>query len=167
MKEVRIDLDGFFLRTLNVSEDLANYLYWMSNPKNNEFIVSSRADYTLTELKQFIKECNSSNEVLLLGIFDVTNNKHVGNIKYDILNLKSQSATMGILLGERNYRGIGLAKQVIYASSSWLHRNLGIKEIYLGVDRENEIAIKLYSSLGFKRIENEPHGSYSMKLNIK
>ena len=82
MRGVKIKSSRYYLRSLSVLDDLDNYLFWMSNPSNNTFIINSRINYTFNKLIEFIESCNKSDEVLLLGISSKTSNVHIGNIKY-------------------------------------------------------------------------------------
>jgi GNAT superfamily N-acetyltransferase len=166
MSEIIIDIDNFYLKKINANDNLDNYLYWMRNPQNNEYIISSHQGYSLMELKEFIVNCNSNSSILLLGIFDKSLDIHVGNIKFDNIDLKINSATMGILIGERKYRGIGLAEKVIRSSINWLYTNLGIERISLGVDKNNSAAIKLYSKIGFIPENNQLQNGIKMRWNL-
>ena len=56
---------------------------------------------------------------------------------------------MGILIGKKNWRGRGVAAEVIKASSMWLHNKYGIKQIILGINTGNIWAIKAYEKVGF------------------
>ncbi len=38
---------------------------------------------------------------------------------------------MGILIGEKNWRGRGVAAEVIIKSSTWLHEKYGVRQLYL------------------------------------
>jgi RimJ/RimL family protein N-acetyltransferase len=166
MSEINIDIGNFYLKKLKANDNLDNYLYWMRNPQNNEYIISSHQGYSLLELKKFIKNCNSNSSILLLGIFDKSMDIHVGNIKFDNIDLQINSATMGILIGERKYRGIGLAEKVIKSSINWLYTNLDIKQISLGVDKNNSAAIKLYSKIGFIPENNQLQNGIKMRWDL-
>lgn len=167
MQGIEIESSEYYLRSLSALDNLNNYLFWMSNPSNNKFIISSKMNYTFSELLEFIENCNESNEVLLLGIFSKSSNIHIGNIKYDNINILTKKATMGILIGDIKYRGKGVAKEVIEVTVSWLNENFGIENFLLGVDRNNDSALKLYTKLGFKEIDKiEPNG-IKMLLDIK
>jgi RimJ/RimL family protein N-acetyltransferase len=167
MQGIEIESSEYYLRSLSALDNLNNYLFWMSNPSNNKFIISSKMNYTFSELLEFIENCNESNEVLLLGIFSKSSNIHIGNIKYDNINILSKKATMGILIGDIKYRGKGVAKEVIEVTVSWLNENFGIENFLLGVDQNNDSALKLYTKLGFKEIGKiEPNG-IKMLLDIK
>jgi RimJ/RimL family protein N-acetyltransferase len=146
MRGVKIESSHYYLSTLSALDDLDNYLFWMSNPSNNTFIISSRINYTFNKLIEFIESCNKSDEVLLLGIFSKTSNVHIGNIKYGDIDILSKKAAMGMLIGDIKYRGKGVAKEVIEVTVSCLNKNFGIKNFLLGVDQNNYIAFNLYES---------------------
>ena len=156
-----------YLRKLSVNDDLTSYLYWMQTPSNNPFILSAALSYDINQLKNFINTCNNLSDVNLFGIFTNKDNEHIGNIKFDEINLQKKSATFGILIGDKNFRGKGFAKEVIIASVLWLKDNYDIEKIKLGVDHENISALNLYLKLGFKIIENTKTGGHIMEAKVR
>ena len=156
-----------YLRKLSVNDDLTSYLYWMQTPSNNPFILSAALSYDLNQLKNFINTCNNRSDVNLFGIFTSEDSVHIGNIKFDQINLLNKSATIGILIGNENFRGKGFAKESIIASVLWIKNNYDIETIKLGVDHENLRALNLYLKLGFKIIENTKMGGYIMEAKIR
>jgi ribosomal-protein-alanine N-acetyltransferase len=169
MKNIEINLGGLILRTLDSSDNLNNYLYWMSHPENNEYILSAKKSYSLTDLQDFIESCNLSPNIILLGIFDKENHAHIGNIKYENIDLAKKCAEMGILIGEKNYRGRGIAGNVIQESAKWLNVNLGLQKIFLGVDQNHLAAVRMYSKIGFIPENNQLQNGIKMRwdLNVK
>lgn len=161
-----ISSERCYLRRLGVHDDLTNYLYWMQTPSNNPFILSASLSYDLIQLKNFIYTCNNRADIILLGIFTNNDNVHIGNIKFDEINLLNKSATLGILIGEKKYRGKGVAREVIMASVSWLQNSYDIKTIRLGVNPDNLSALNLYLKLGFMIIEETKMGGYVMEAKI-
>lgn len=164
---ITIDSKRCYLRQLSTNDDLTHYLYWMQTPTNNPYILSATSSYNLIQLKEFIESCNSRKDVFLLGIFMNQSNLHIGNIKFDQVNLITKSATLGILIGNRNYRGKGIAREVILASILWLASNYDIKTIKLGVDPSNLNALNLYLKIGFRIIEKSKNGGYIMQATTK
>lgn len=156
-----------YLRKLSVDDDLTSYLYWMQTPSNNPFILSAALSYDLNQLKNFINTCNNQSDVNLFGIFTNKDGVHIGNIKFDEINLLNKSATFGILIGDKNFRGKGFAKEAIIASVLWLKDNYNVETIKLGVDHENISALNLYLKLGFKIIEQTKTGSHIMEAKVK
>jgi len=71
----------------------------------------------------------------------------------------------GIVLDE-SVRGIGLGKRLSMKALS-LAKRLGVGEVYLRVDVDNERAIKLYGSLGFKVCGHSYGFRYTSKEYIR
>ena len=80
-----------YLRRLDLKDDLSKYLYWMQTPANNPFILSAKLDFELSQLREFITNCNTRQDVMLLGIFTNIDDVHIGNIKFSnsLTNLKN------------------------------------------------------------------------------
>ena len=167
MENIQIFSEKYYLSSLVKTDDLSNYLSWMTKPLENEFILSAKANYSINELYAFIDLCNKDENTILLGIYDKENNNHIGNIKYDNINKLDNSAYLGILIGQQEYRKIGVASQIIPVSMRWLHENLGIESIFLGVDNRNIRALNLYQKLGFKNFVNKSENGLIMHLSIK
>ena len=60
-----------------------------------------------------------------------------------------------MLIGDRDFRGRGVAGEIIAATAAWL-RQEGLREIVLGVARDNPAAIRAYEKAGFE-IGDTPH----------
>ena len=142
----------FSLRTLDVTDNLEIYLSWMKDVISNQYILSARLDYSMEELIDYINNVNSLSNTVLLGIFEKKSNRHIGNIKYSSINSPVGSAEMGIMIGQKELRGQGVATEVIRACNLWLKTEHLIERIYLGVNTENKPALSLYRKLGFKQI---------------
>ncbi|GAA79455.1 GNAT family N-acetyltransferase [Pseudoalteromonas sp. B131b] len=141
-----IKSERFTLRLLTEQCASRRYLSWFKDSKTKEFI--SYTSSSLSELKDYIATKNADSTCLLLGIF--AGDEHIGNIKYEPIDLVNKTATMGILLGEIQWRGKGVAAEVISASAEFLVKSQGIESILLGVDKGNFPALTAYKKLGFE-----------------
>lgn len=135
-----IDLQG---------DDLTAYLGWLRDVRNNSFISSAREDFQMSELQSYISQKNDSPQSLLLGIFHGENEKMIGTVKLEPIDLAAQTAWLGIMIGEPSARGIGVGFRTLDLLTNYACENLGLKKIYLGVDPSNEPAIALYKKVGF------------------
>lgn len=113
MDKIEIVTSRFILKTLSEDDDLNNYLKWMRDSESNKYILDVRPSYELSELKDYIFRNNESGNAFLLGIFDKANFKHIGNIKFHNINQNEHSCFFGVLIGESDYRRIGVASEVI------------------------------------------------------
>lgn len=142
----------FTLRPLEVDDVTERYSSWLSDQETSKYI-TARLD--ILELRKYVLERLNREDVLFLGIFDKHSGLHIGNIKYEPINSKLGYAIMGILIGDPDWRGKGVAIEVLHVTANWLHYNRNIKEIILGVNRYNFAAIQAYLKVGFVRQPSE------------
>lgn len=142
----------FYLRKLNKNDANTNYVNWFKDKSVKQFIQGSTQNINISFLKKYIATQNKNKKTLFFGIF--SKKKHVGNIKFNKINKKQNKVFMGILIGNKNFRGIGLAKEVIDFFSEYFYSNYNITNILLGVDKKNKNAIKAYKKSGFQIIKS-------------
>jgi len=143
---VEISTHRFTLKSLNLADVTQRYADWLNGSLANRFISSK---LPLKELHRYVLERINRDDVLFLGIFNKADGKHIGNIKYEPVNIEKSYAIMGILIGDASWRGKGVAGEVILASASWLYKNKNINHIALGVSKSNTAAIRAYQKVGF------------------
>jgi len=161
-----INTKRFQLKTLTTKDVTENYLSWFSGSKEVvEYIAYAKTNVDINKLRQYVKEREDREDVLFLGIF-TNSGQHIGNIKYEPINLKDKSATMGILIGNKEWRGKGVATEVIKYSGKYLKENYKIKYIDLGVNNGNIAAVSAYKKMKFKVIKKTDL-SFMMRLNIE
>ena len=136
----------FILRPLRVDHVSDRYAGWLSDQVTSQYITSK---LNLDDLRQYVIERSSGDDVLFLGIFEKETGLHIGNIKFEPVDSKLGYAIMGILIGEHDWRGRGVAMETILASADWLRKHRNIREIVLGVSRANNAAIRAYRKVGF------------------
>ena len=145
---IEITTQRFLLKQL-ITDDISDrYLSWL-NIQENPYIEYGKNHSTIEELKVYVSEREKERNVLFLGIF--TKEKiHIGNIKYEPIDFKRKTATMGILIGDKDWRGKGVAIEVIKASAHYLNSMYGVTTIFLGVNPNHQLAVSVYKKIGFK-----------------
>jgi len=98
------------------------------------------------------------NKVIFLGIFVKKNKKtflHIGNIKFENINYKKNCATLGILIGKKEFRNLGIGQEIITKACNWIYNKKNIYLVNLSLSKKNFIAHKVYKKCGFiiKKIE--------------
>lgn len=139
----------FMLRPLDVDDVSDRYAGWLREPAAQQYISAATSQPDITVLRQYVAERSGQEDVMFLGIFEKISGLHIGNIKYEPVNSELGYATVGILIGERDWRGRGVAAEVLLASAEWLHQHRDIRQIVLGVSRTNTAAIHAYKKVGF------------------
>ena len=153
---VSIATARFILRELTVDDVSTRYLSWFSDADVMKHIVAAWNPMELQDLQDYVLQRVGREDVLFLGIFDAATGMHVGNIKYEPVDTLEGYAIMGILIGEPEYRGQGVAAEALMASARWLQAHRGIRQIVLGVQVQNTAAIRAYERVGFV-VESTPH----------
>ena len=151
-----ITTEKFYLRDLSVNDANENYLRWLSDTTAKKFIEAARLTQDLDQLKNYLQDKTSKNNVRFFGIFEKISNTHIGNIKYEPINTLEEYAVMGVLIGDENWRGKGVFGEIFSASASFLGKKYNLKKIYLGVNKNNIAAVKSYEKSGFIVTENHP-----------
>ena len=147
-----LDTERFFLRPLEIKDANERYLSWLNDSITNKFLVNAQQKEILA-LSNYVKEKSQSKNILFLGIFEKHTGLHIGNIKYEPIDSLNNYAIMGIMIGDKSWRGKGVAGEVIYATAHWLFFNRGVNLILLGVALDNFAAIRAYEKIGFEKAE--------------
>lgn len=146
----------FVIRTLEPGDVTPAYAHWFRESSVKEYI-SWRADDKAdveNALKDFVHQKFEAADALLLGIW-VKSGGHIGNVKFEPISIPQQSAWVGILLGEAEWRGRGVFGEVFTAASTWLRSTFHIREYNLGVSRRNVRAVRAYEKVGFRLAANQ------------
>jgi RimJ/RimL family protein N-acetyltransferase len=137
-----------YLRYIKLSDVNDKYLSWLNDDKVMRGIVSS--GYDLNNLKSYVKDKIANKNTHFFAIITKSNNLHIGNIKLDFYDSKSNLSEMGVLIGDKDYWGKGIAKEACSLVLNYGFKKLNLRKIFLAVFENNIHAIKLYKSLGFK-----------------
>ena len=149
IEPIEIVTERFLLRTLSENDATERYLGWLDDKDARKFIVTSATIGKLADLREYIRERIGREEIVFLGIFNKCTGLHIGNIKYEPVDSAAGYAIMGVLIGDPDYRGKGVVVDVLVASGNWLRQHRRIRQILLGVDKENKAAIRAYEKVGF------------------
>ena len=139
----------FSLQVIKITDVNENYLNWFNDYQIRKYIESSSKKQSILTLKNYVKSKRKKSNVIFLSIFVKKNKKHIGNIKFEPVDTKKKITTMGIMIGDKNWRGKGVAKEVLLGCSEKLYFNYGILKILLGVEKKNIIALNAYKKIGF------------------
>jgi ribosomal-protein-alanine N-acetyltransferase len=155
---VEILTERFRLRSLQESDASERYLSWMQDPAARRYIVAAATTRELADLRDYVRERVGRDDVLFLGIFEKDSELHIGNLKFEPIDVRTGEAVMGILIGDPAWRGKGVTTEVLGESGRWLKQHRGIRRIMLGVEQDNTAAIRAYERVGFVVSGSKPGG---------
>lgn len=148
IKNLKIKGDTVYLKHLNDRNATKDYCDWLNDKEVNKYLETRKA--SIKDLENYIQEKNASKDSLFLGIFDKKNSKHIGNIKLEPIDIATGKATLGLLIGNKDYWGKGIGTEATKLLIQYAFDNLKINEINLGVISENKAAIRVYEKAGLK-----------------
>ena len=147
MKAIILESERLILKPLGLKFLSQEYVNWMNDSDVNEFL-SSGGDYSLGKLKVFLTEVENK-EILFWAISTKNENKHIGNIKIDPIEIEHGICEYGIMMGDKSEWGKGFAKEASKLVIDFCFKNLNLRKINLGVIESNTKAVKLYEKLNF------------------
>ena len=144
------------LRSLTDSIPLTNYVKWLNDPKVNQYLESRFSESTEESINNYICDCNNKNDSLLLGIYTNELCKHIGNIKLSNINTFHSRGYIGLLIGEKEYWGKGVATESISLITQYAIKNLNLRMVLAGFYSNNAASMRAFSNAGFHRIASIP-----------
>lgn len=139
---------NLFLRSLEESDATERYLSWLNDYEVMKYTESRFFPHTLDSIKNYIKSANNNNNITF-AIIDSKTEKHIGNIKIGNINWIHRYADIGLIIGEKEYWGKGIAKEAIKIVINYSFYILNIRKIIAGIYSENIGSIKAFERNGF------------------
>ena len=163
---MKIYTKRFILKIINPNLVNKNYVEWLNEGLETNFYNKNNYNNSQSTVRKYIKRKLITKNILFLSIHfkDKNNETHIGNIKFEPINI-NKASTLGILIGEKNWRGKGVFSEILSKLELLLKCNYGVRKINLGVEKNNLHAIHVYKKNGFK-INKTFYNSYQMSKYI-
>jgi ribosomal-protein-alanine N-acetyltransferase len=131
-------------------EDVSlSYVSWLNDPMVNCYLESRFVHHTVESTRVFVQQCLVHSETLFLGIrYFPSGSKHVGNIKL-LINQHHKTAEVGLLIGERNIWGRGVASSAIQMIINISKYELGLRRLTAGCYASNIGSQRAFEKAGF------------------
>lgn len=142
---------NIILRPL-LESDFNHFFKWHSNNDlrfltvMHPFPVSERMEKDWFENAMI----DTSNKRVVFVVEEIISKKPIGYFQLTEINFLNRHAMLGIAIGEKEWQGKGLGKEIIEIGLDYGFKMLGLNKISLDVVSENKRAEKLYLNLGFK-----------------
>ncbi|MEO8436817.1 MAG: GNAT family N-acetyltransferase [Chloroflexota bacterium] len=136
------------LRTLAVDDATERYLGWMRDPETTRYLEARLVEHSLQSLHEYIESCAASPTELLLGIC-LPDGEHIGNIKLGPIDSYHRRAAVGLLIGEREQRGMGYATEAIVAVTARAFGAMTLEKLYAGCYASNIGSARAFLKAGW------------------
>ena len=145
----RVEGDAIFLRPLSAEDVTESYLRWLTDPEIGRFLETRQRPQTVQTIREFVERVNARDDEFLFGIFLKGNDRHVGNIKVGPVKQNHSLADVGLLIGERDCRGKGIATDAIRAVGRFAFQSMGITKLNAAAYAENRGSIRAFLRAGY------------------
>lgn len=148
---VILESDIFYLREISIEDCDEKYLSWMNDSEINKFLESRFMTHTIDSLKNFVTAMKNSENNILFAIVDKKSDEHIGNIKLGNIHPIHKYADIGLIIGDKNYWGRGIATNAIELVSRYAFDEFNLRKVFAGVYENNIGSIKAFEKCGFKK----------------
>jgi RimJ/RimL family protein N-acetyltransferase len=148
MKNIDLESERLIYKRVSAEHVTEAYVNWINDSEVNRYL-ETRGGYTLELLKTYVDE-QYEKEIYFWAIHLKDSKKHIGNIKIDPIDSKTNSGEYGILMGDKMNWGKGYAKEASLTIINFCFENIKLDKITLGVIEDNINAVSLYKKIGFK-----------------
>ena len=139
--------DRIYLSPRN-SDDVEIFTEWLNDFKTTDYLGRSSIVTTLYDEKKYLEE-NATAEASFV-IVTINENKMIGTISLESINHINRCATLGIFIGDKEFRNKGYGTEAIKLILEYGFKYLNLKNIKLDLMEFNERALKCYKKCGFK-----------------
>lgn len=156
---VRIAGDKVNLCILRTDEEaIAKYAKWVNDESINYYLSAHCKIFQFNGEIEWANKNRSENQ-FVFTIVDKHNDALLGTCELDIKE-KSRTASLGILIGEKQGRGTGCGTEVISLLVKFAFEELNMHRVELEVMADNPRAIKCYEKVGFKHCGTKHEDKY-------
>lgn len=125
------------------------YVSWLNQPEVNRYLELRFFKNDSQSIANFVKTLNVSSENYFFGIYLNKCGTHIGNIKLGPIDFNHLTATIGILIGDSNFWGRGLATESIVLLKDFAFQELKLIKLTAGCYSNNLGSAKAFLKAGF------------------
>lgn len=130
----------------------ADYVRWLNDPRVNRFLESRFAVHDEEGTRAFVRHCRADAGTLFFGIRACAlDQRHVGNIKLGPIDRHHRLGEIGILVGEPDAWGRGIATHAIARLADIARAQLGLRKLTAGCYASNVGSERAFARAGFER----------------
>ena len=168
----KIEGENIYLSPICMDE-VPTYVKWFSDKKITANLHQVASLATITSEQKWIEKINERKNEYNFAIIQKEKDLLIGNCSITNINLVDGTATLGIFIGEEEYRNKGYGSQALKLLLKYGFDMLRLHNIKLDVFDFNEQAIACYKKVGFKEygrrhecyfLDGKYHDSISMEI---
>lgn len=129
-------------------EDAEIFTKWLNDFETADYIGRSANVSTLSEEREYLEK--NANPEATFVIVTLQEDKMIGTVSLEKINHINRRATLGIFIGDKDYRNNGYGTEAIRLILEYGFKYLNLNNITLQLMEFNERALACYKKCGFK-----------------
>ena len=130
------------------NEEIEKFTQWLNDFQTTDYLGRSSYIITLESEKQYFEETIDKNYNFFIVTLD--DDKLIGTVGLEKFDAINRTATLGIFIGDKEYRSQGYGTEAIKLILDYGFNYLNLNNIKLDLMSFNERALKCYQKCGFK-----------------
>lgn len=139
--------DRIYLAPRNI-EDAELYAKWLNDFNTTDYTGRSYGIVTYEAEREYLE--NPKEDAYGFGIVTLDNDKLIGTVSLEKVDLVNRAATLGIFIGDEEYRGNGYGTEAIRLILDFAFNYVNLNNVKLDLMAFNDRAYKCYLKCGFK-----------------
>ncbi|MCS6809512.1 MAG: GNAT family protein [Bacteroidota bacterium] len=141
-----------YLRLLTPDDVGDTYVAWMNDSEITQYLESRWAVHTKESIRAFVQAMCESPTNVLFGIFLRDTHKHIGNIKIGNINNIHRYADVGLIIGDKESWGKGIASEAITLATRYAFEELNLHKLIAGMYEPNLGSYKAFINAGYRDV---------------
>tara|TARA_B100000745_G_C20040054_1_gene354404 strand:+ start:128 stop:595 length:468 start_codon:yes stop_codon:yes gene_type:complete len=129
---------------------------WINDAEVNQFLSMGAQPLTHEDEVTFVQNAYKTDAHVVLGIWHNADQKLIGNTGFHQIDQLNQTASFGIVIGEKDYWSKGVGSEALDLMLSYAFTIRNLRNVTLSVFGQNARAIRCYEKCGFV-----PVGTYT------
>lgn len=139
-----------YLRALEET-DIPVQVRWFNDSEINQHLAGGSFPLNLLQEREYVKKLYIDQSRLSLAIVLRESDEHIGGISLRDIHPIFRSASLGILIGEKDHWGCGYGTEATQLIVQHGFHTLNLNRIWLKVLESNKRAVRVYEKLGFSK----------------
>jgi len=139
--------DRIYLSPRSV-EDAEKFTEWLNDFQVTDYTGRSHQIMSVEGEKKYLQD--NINEDAVFAIVDINEDKLIGTVGLHKVNYFKRTATLGIFIGDKDYRNNGYGTEAIKLILEYGFKYLNLNNIKLDLIEFNDRALACYKKCGFK-----------------
>lgn len=135
------------LRAIVPEDADGDYFDWLQQPEVVAGLSSQKLPISRDSLQTQIRAGLDRPDIAWFGICAAADGRLIGTVRLSAINWIDRTAAVGIMIGDRDARGRGAAKEALELVIAYAFDTLNLQRVYAGVASNNASSIALFQSV--------------------